>query len=134
MDPAKPTEPGFVGFAGTHLGLFQKNQPTKKDNTMSIRTKKMTSKSDGVMWIHLDDYRRSCQGQPLAFQGMCIRLLAAAWENGGKLPDDEKTLQQISGGTPRQWRKYREGLLRLFPDAWNKRELTGTYGTHGGAK
>lgn len=53
-------------------------------------------------------------GYPPEFTGMYLNLLMAAWENGGHLPDDERQLQRITGGSFDQWLEYRQDLANLF--------------------
>lgn len=64
------------------------------------------------LWI--SDLRRDTNGYPLEFQAMYVNLMAAAWERGGQLPDDEKQLCRISGASREQWLEHRQALANLF--------------------
>lgn len=64
------------------------------------------------LWI--GDLRRETNGYPLEFQAMYVNLMAAAWERGGQLPDDEKQLCRISGASSAQWVEFRQALANLF--------------------
>jgi uncharacterized protein YdaU (DUF1376 family) len=66
------------------------------------------------MQLYVGDYLRDTRHLTAEQHGAYLLLLMAAWNAGGKLPNDPRKLARLAACTPSRWAKIADDLMEFF--------------------
>lgn len=96
----------FLG--GTTDDLSDIPTPREKRNTGGARM------SVPFMQLYVGDYIRDTRHLTAEQHGAYLLLLMAAWNAGGRLPNNPKKLARLAASTPSRWAKIAADVLEFF--------------------